>query len=130
MRVLARTDPPSFLLRWSDDGETVFYGDHISLTMTRFRALAEYFLERAEELCDDLMFGLNPAIDLSEVKDDLSNTRYGFSFIQHPANELTNAYLDLSTKPCTTRCNGLFRDNRWDWNAIFAYHKKAELLLE
>jgi hypothetical protein len=27
-RVIARTDPPSFLLRWSDDVETVFYGDN------------------------------------------------------------------------------------------------------
>jgi hypothetical protein len=30
-RVIARTDPPSFLLRWSDDGETVSYGDDFTL---------------------------------------------------------------------------------------------------
>ena len=72
--MIARTDPPSFLLRWSDDGETVSYGDDFSLTMESFRGLAEHFLTKAEELCDDLMFGLNPVIDLAKVKDDLTNT--------------------------------------------------------
>jgi hypothetical protein len=129
-RVIARTDPPSFLLRWSDDGETVSYGDDFSLTMESFRGLAEHFLTKAEELCDDLMFGLDPLIDLAKVKDDLTNTKYGFSFVQHPANKLTDAYLDLSTKACTTRRNGLFRENRWDWKAIFHYRKKAESLQE
>jgi hypothetical protein len=108
----------------------VSYGDDFSLTMESFRGLAEHFLAKAEELCDDLMFGLSPVIDLAKVKDDLSNTQYGFSFVQHPANNLADAYLDLSTKACTTRRNGLFRDNRWDWKAIFSYRKTAESLLE
>ncbi|KAH9204432.1 hypothetical protein DL95DRAFT_496407 [Leptodontidium sp. 2 PMI_412] len=129
-RVIARTDPPSFLLRWSDDGETVSYGDDFSLNMESFRGLAEHFLAKAEELCDGLMFSLNPVIDLAKVKDDLTNTQYGFSFVQHPANKLADTYLDLSAKACTTRRNGLFRDNRWDWKAIFSYRKTAESLLE
>jgi hypothetical protein len=130
-RVMARMDPPSFLLRWSDDGETVSYGDEFSLTMVSFRQLAEHFLSKAEALCDDLMFGLDPVIDLTKVKDDLTNTQYGFSFIQHPDNnKLADAYLDLSAKACTTRRNGLFRENRWDWKAIFSYRKKAEVLEE
>jgi hypothetical protein len=129
-RVIARTDPPSFFLHWSDDGETVSYGDDFSLTMESFRGLAEHFLVKAEELCDDLMFGLNPVIDLAKVKDDLTNTHYGFSFVQHPVNKLADAYLDLSAKACTTRRNGLFRENRWDWKAVSFYRKKAETLLE
>ncbi len=82
--------------------------------MESFRGLAEHFLTKAEELCDDLMFGLDPVIDLANIKDDLSNTQYGFSFIQHPANKLTDAYLTLSTNACTAHRNGLFRENRWD----------------
>ncbi|OBT60035.1 hypothetical protein VE03_10305 [Pseudogymnoascus sp. 23342-1-I1] len=35
-RVVARADAPAFLLRWSDDGETVFYGDKFHLTLKRF----------------------------------------------------------------------------------------------
>jgi hypothetical protein len=113
-RVIARTDPLSFLLRLSDDSETVFYGDDFSLNMESFRELAEHFLAKAEILCNDLMFGLDPVIDLQKVKDDLTNTNNGFSFVQHPANKLTDVYLDLSRKACTTRRNGLFRGNQWD----------------
>ena len=96
-RILARTDPPSFLLRQSDGGETRFYRDDFSLIMTTFRVLAEHFLTKAKELCDKLIFGLDPNINLATIKDDLSNTQYSFSFIQHLANLLTKAYIDLST---------------------------------
>jgi hypothetical protein len=98
--------------------------------MESFRRLAEHFLVKAEELCDDLMFGLNPVIDFAKVKDDLTNTQYGFSFVQHPSNKLADAYLDLSTKACTTRRNGLFRsdqtpDKPWDSSRLTSILKKA-----
>jgi hypothetical protein len=78
--VMARSDPPSFLLRQSNDGETVSYRDEFHLTMTKFRALAEHFIGTAKGLCDDLMFGLDPQIDLGAVKD-ITNSQTGFSFI-------------------------------------------------
>jgi hypothetical protein len=106
----------------------VFYGDDFSLNIESFRELAEHFLAKAETLCDEFMFGLDPVIDLQKVKDDLTNTKNGFSFVQHPANKLTDAYLDLSRKACTTRRNGLFRGNQWDWKAISLYRKEAEAL--
>lgn len=80
-QVIARTNPPSFFLHWSDNGETVSYEDDFSLIMKSFRELAKHFLVKAKELCDDLMFGLNPVIDLAKVKDNLTNTYYGFSFV-------------------------------------------------
>jgi len=49
--------------------------------MTTFRVLAEHFLTKAKELCDKLIFGLDPNINLATIKDDLSNTQYSFSFI-------------------------------------------------
>jgi hypothetical protein len=48
--------------------------------MTKFRALAEHFIGTAKGLCDDLMFGLDPQIDLGAVKD-ITNSQTGFSFI-------------------------------------------------
>jgi hypothetical protein len=54
-RVVAQADAPAFLLRWSDDGETVLYGDKFHLTMQKFRCLAEYFTVKAEKLCVELM---------------------------------------------------------------------------
>jgi hypothetical protein len=129
-RVIARTDAPAFLLRWSDDGETVSYGDKFHLTMQDFRGLAEYFTVHAEELCEELMYDLDPVVDLASVKDDLTNTRSGFSFVKHPDNGLVDAYLDLSVKACTTRRKRLSRQGRWDWEAIFSYRAKAEGLDE
>jgi hypothetical protein len=98
--------------------------------MTKFRGLAEHFIVNAEGLCDELMFGLDPQIDLGLVKDDMTNAQGGFSFIQHPDNGLSKAYLDLSIKACTIRRNGLFREDRWDWKAIWRYEKKVVALEE
>jgi hypothetical protein len=53
------------------------------------------------------MYDLDPVVDLASVKDDLTNTRSGFSFVKHPDNGLVDAYLDLSVKACTTRRKGL-----------------------
>ncbi|OBT60212.1 hypothetical protein VE03_10258 [Pseudogymnoascus sp. 23342-1-I1] len=99
-RVVARADVPAFLLRWSDDGETVFYGDKFHLTMQKFRCLAEYFTVTAEKLSVELMYDLDPVVNLANVKGDLGNTQSGFSFVKHPENGLVDAYLDLSTKAC------------------------------
>jgi hypothetical protein len=98
--------------------------------MTASWSLADHFLLKAEELCRDLMFDLKLDIDLSKVKDDITNTQYGFSFVQHLDNRLAEAYLNLSTKDCTTCCNGLLKHGRWDWKAIFLYRKNVEALKE
>ena len=129
-RVMSRTDAPSFLLRWSDDGQVIWHGDRFSLTMKRYRGLARHFLAKAEALSNSLMFDLRPNIDLISLKDDMMNAHSGFSFVQHPQNGLADAYLELSSKACTTRRGGLFKDGRWDWGAIFQYEKQADTLVE
>ncbi|KAH8749809.1 hypothetical protein BGZ57DRAFT_1019545 [Hyaloscypha finlandica] len=129
-RKVARTDTPSFFLRWSDDGQTLFYGDDFSLTMDGFRSLAKHFLLKAEELCEGLMFDLKPAIDLAKVKDDMTNVQSGFSFVQHSKNGLTNAYLELSRRACNACGRGLFERGGWDWKAISLYWKSGETFLE
>jgi hypothetical protein len=58
------------------------------------------------------------------------NTSYRFSFVHHPGNHLSEAYLELSTRACTTRRNGLLREGRWNWKAVFLYLKKVEALQE
>ena len=40
-------------------------------------------------------------MDLAAVKDELSNTTHGFSFVTYPRNHLVDAYLKLSFKACT-----------------------------
>jgi hypothetical protein len=51
-------------------------------------------------------------MDLAQVKDKLSNTQKGFSFIHYLANKLADAYLQLLTKACTARGDGLLKG---DW---------------
>ncbi|KAH7029932.1 uncharacterized protein B0I36DRAFT_412480 [Microdochium trichocladiopsis] len=57
-RVIARTDPPAYFVRWSDDLQTISYGDSFSVAMNKFRRLAEYFITQSEETCRDLILGL------------------------------------------------------------------------
>ena len=80
--------------------------------MDSFRGLADHFISRAEELCADLLFDLDPVVDLIKIKDDMTNTQNGFSFVQHPDNGLSHAHLDLAREACTTRRNGLFRNGQ------------------
>jgi hypothetical protein len=121
---------PSFLLHWSDDGQVVQHGDHFSITMKKYRDLASYFLNKAEELCHSLMVDICPDNDLASLKNDMANTNYRFSLGWHPQNWLVDAYLELSSKACTTCPGGLFKDGRWDLGAIRQYKKKADTLAE
>lgn len=76
------------------------------------------------------MYDLDPVVNLANVKDNLGNTQSGFSFVKHPENGLVDAYLDLLTKACTTRRNGLSWQGQWGWKAIFSYRETAEGLEE
>lgn len=125
-RVIARTDAPPVLLFWSDDGGSVRWNDSAWLPMAQFRLVAQYYLEESGRLCDELMLGLGPAVDLAGIKDIIANTASGYSFVTEPANKLTSAYLQLAEHACTTRRTGLSKRGRWDRQAVKAYLKKEE----
>jgi hypothetical protein len=124
-RKQARSDTPSFLVRWSDDGSTLFYDD-TSISMENFRNFGHSLVLHAEALCDKLMFNWLPRVDLNRVRDEMSNTRQGYSFIQDPANDLSTAYLTLSTRACTAQGDGLLQGDRWDFKAVSEYLKMTE----
>lgn len=126
-RKLARGDPPSVLAHWSYDKQTLSYGD-ISISMESFRNFGHALVQRAEALCNSLMFNWLPEVDLASVKDDMGNVTRGYSFLQHPANALSLAYLKLSTRACTAQRDGLLRGDRWDYKAVGDYLKTAENL--
>ena len=77
--------------------------------MDSFRCFSHIFVDKAEKICQELMFGVLPHVDLSQVKDEISNISQGFLFVYYPGNRLSEAYLELSTRACTTRRNGLLR---------------------
>ena len=42
--------------------------------MDSFRRFSEVFVDEAEDLCRELMFGVLLPVDLSQVKDEIGNT--------------------------------------------------------
>ncbi|EXK76874.1 hypothetical protein FOQG_18395 [Fusarium oxysporum f. sp. raphani 54005] len=128
-RNIARTEPPSILFSWSDDGEIIRYGD-FQLTMDKFRQIPDYFISRAEEICDKLMFDIKPDFDLAMMKDDMVNMSSGYSFVKHPANGLDKAYLDLLYSAYASRESKLSKDGRWRWKHLDLYLRQVTKLEE
>jgi hypothetical protein len=128
-RNIARNEPPSLLFSWSDDGEVIRYGD-FQLTMEKFRQVPDYFISRAEEICDNLMFDLKPDIDLTTVKDNMVNSPSGYSFVKHHENGLDEAYLDLLYAAYASRESKFSKDGQWRWKSINSYLKQVTELKE
>uniref|UniRef100_A0A4E9EH69 Uncharacterized protein n=1 Tax=Gibberella zeae TaxID=5518 RepID=A0A4E9EH69_GIBZA len=112
---VAKTESPPFLLRWNDDGKVVSYGSDFSLSMKEFRGLADHFIARAEDLCDELMFGFEPNLDVNKIKDDFTNTQPGFSFVSHPDNKFDTMYQELLVQACTSCGVRLARNGHWSF---------------
>jgi hypothetical protein len=51
---MVSTDTPPFLLRWSDDCQSVSYDDRLTITMGQFRTLPDVALREAKGSCDTL----------------------------------------------------------------------------
>ncbi|KAH7112035.1 hypothetical protein EDB81DRAFT_671170 [Dactylonectria macrodidyma] len=98
--------------------------------MGQFRFLPEYLIEQASRLCHELMFGWEPDIDLAKIKDDMTNSDRGFSFVTHPENNISTAYLELFKRACTSRHEPLSRKDCWNWQAVYKYLKKEESFRE
>ncbi|KAH7459124.1 hypothetical protein FOMA001_g20247 [Fusarium oxysporum f. sp. matthiolae] len=128
-RNVARNEPPSMLFHWSNDGETVSHAS-VQVTMSEFRKLPNYFITQAEALCDRLMFGIQPSIDLSRVKDNISSSKSGHSFIKYPENCLESAYLELLVHAYTAGRTGLAQNGVWRWHAVTAYLKLVSKMEE
>lgn len=128
-RNVARTEPPAMFFHWSNDGETISHGI-VQVTMNEFRKLPDYFITQAEVLCDRLMFEIQPNMDLSRVKDDITSTKSGYSFVNCPETGLESAYLDLLVHAYTAGRNGLAKDGTWSWHAVTAYLKQVSKMEE
>ncbi|KAL7903986.1 hypothetical protein GGI35DRAFT_247723 [Trichoderma velutinum] len=95
--------------------------------MGQFRLFPDYFIEEATRLCDELMCGLKPTVELTKIKDELTNSQKGYSFVTNPKNDLSEGYLEL----CKQACSGpqkecLSRRGRWNWEAVYKYKRKEE----
>ncbi|PVH91213.1 hypothetical protein DM02DRAFT_501558, partial [Periconia macrospinosa] len=75
----------------------------------------------AASTCNQLMYGWSPTFDLKVIRDKLSDTTAGYSFVMDPANGLSEAYLELSRRACLATVNGLMTDDAWDMTAVRRY---------
>lgn len=78
------------------------------------------------------MYGLETSIDISKLKDDMTNCEPGYSFVAHPANELENSFTHLLTHACTVHkaLPALSGHGRWNWSAVKRYLRRAKELEE
>lgn len=122
-RGAAELDSPPFLLYWSDDGQSVSWEGSLPLTMFQFRQLSSQLILEAERLCRELMYGLEPTVDLESLKDNLANKQQGYSFVSEPANNLHESYLELSRRACIAAHGSLSHKGGWKWKAVDGYLK-------
>jgi hypothetical protein len=127
-RALSRTDGPSFRVNWSDNSETVSW-DGGSLCMADLKRMGRHVIQSTEASLCRLMYGTPIEIQLEKLRDRLSNQDQGYSFVQDPANGLSSAYLDLSSRACLDPIGGLMASERWKTDAVLRYLKEETELL-
>jgi hypothetical protein len=124
----AALDPPSFFHHWSSDGNTVSL-ENVSVTLSSFRALPAYFIQQSYELCDTLLLGLIPTVDLSAMYDPMVNNQPGQSFVSYPANHLRDQYLQLADQAAGERNFRLIQEGAWQPDAVHRYLLHHDQLL-
>lgn len=124
---LRRSQGPAYHFHWSDDGEVLSWDGIHQLTMENFRGLAHKVCETATVCCKRLMYDWEPAdIDLQHIRDRISTTTPGYSFVSDPANGLGGVYLDLFMRACVSPIDGLLKmhtkdKSTWDIAAAQSY---------
>ncbi|RKK78283.1 hypothetical protein BFJ68_g17903, partial [Fusarium oxysporum] len=124
---LRRSQGSSFRFYWSDDGEVLSWDGNQRLSMVDFRGLAREVLRSVTASCSRLMYDWEPPhIDLSLIRDNLSTTTPGYSFVSDPTNKLTDTYPELLLRACISPIDGLLRvqgkdHGTWNTKAARAY---------
>lgn len=125
--VLRRSQGLAIYFYWSDDGEILSWDGIYQLSMESFRGLAHTALEAATARCRRLMYEWEPdEINLRHIRDRISTTTQGYSFVTDPANGLEGLYLDLFMRVCISPIDGLLkthskRESTWDFASAQAY---------
>ncbi|EGU72516.1 hypothetical protein FOXB_16975, partial [Fusarium oxysporum f. sp. conglutinans Fo5176] len=93
-----------------------------------FRGLAHEIFRQATIQCQRLMYGFEPEDpDIGGLRDRLSKTTPGYSFLTDPQNRLEELYLTVFMRACTAPVDGLLKTQQrdsgssWDIDAAQAY---------
>jgi hypothetical protein len=126
-RAISRSDGPTFRVTWSQNTDIVSWGG-VEMTMDQFRKISHDTIDCATAVCRQMMYEWCPESDLTRIRDRLSDTTLGYSFVADPANGLGEAYLELSRRACLATVNGLMTDDDWDSVAVRCYLDRYERL--
>ncbi|KAI8410918.1 hypothetical protein FOFC_07512, partial [Fusarium oxysporum] len=125
---LQRSEGPAYHFDWSEDGQTISWDGNIQLSMGQFRGLAHEIFRQATIQCQRLMYGFEPEDpDIGGLRDRLSKTTPGYSFLTDPQNRLEELYLTVFMRACTAPVDGLLKTQQrdsgssWDIDAAQAY---------
>ncbi|KAH7119368.1 hypothetical protein B0J13DRAFT_403719, partial [Dactylonectria estremocensis] len=125
--ILRRSQGPAIHFHWSDDGKILSWDGIHQLSMENFRGLARTALEAAIVRCKRLMYEWDPdEIDLRHIRDRISTTTQGYSFVMDPANGLESLHLDLFMRACISPIDGLLKthskhESTWDFTSAQSY---------
>lgn len=128
----AKTEGPSFILHWSDDDQVVSLGTELTISMDQFRALSGYFISEAEAMAQDLLYGLDPVLNIAEIKDNMTNREVGYSFVKHEENGFqmaTRQLLAQLSQPYRHQ-PPLITHKGWQWSAVKHYLRMVTRLQE
>ncbi len=123
------------MLHQSEDSNTVTCVSgkyNTTISIEQFRQLLKFFISKAEHIYVDLMYGLETSIDISKLKDNITNCEPGYSFVAHPVNELKNSFTHLLTHTYTVHkaLPALSGHGRQNWSAVKRYLRRAKELEE
>ncbi|KAF5010563.1 hypothetical protein FDECE_3276 [Fusarium decemcellulare] len=108
---LQRSEWPAYHFEWSEDGETISWDGDKRLSMGQFRSLAHHAFHLATVQCRRLMYDLDPAdLEMGSLRDRLSNTTLGYSFLTDAQNGLEELYPAVLMRACTGRTKVLQSD--------------------
>jgi hypothetical protein len=79
--------------------------------MAAFRNLGHHAPSRVQDAIGILMGEFRPNLNLSLLRNRISEQSHGYSFMHDPKNEISSAYMDLASKICTGMEHGLMIRN-------------------
>ncbi|KAK2666515.1 hypothetical protein RAB80_018172 [Fusarium oxysporum f. sp. vasinfectum] len=125
---LQRSEGPAYHFDWSEDGQTISWDGNMQLSMGQFRSLAHEAFHQVTIQCQRLMYSFEPEDpDIGGLRDRLSKTSPGYSFLTDPQNRLEELYLTVFMRACTAPVDGLLKTEQrgsgsdWDVDAAQAY---------
>lgn len=128
-RTVSRTDGPTFRVEWSDDGSSVRW-DGGELTMADFRGIGHQAANVVHQSIEGVLGTQAPNLDLTSLRDRMSEHKNGYSFVHDKNNGLVHGYLELSERVCADPVHNLMTRNGWNERSVRRFLKKEEQLLE